>query len=91
MQRDDGVALSDCTTRPVTGIEAILLRELLTWPFCTVDRLMDQAWGHHIDGGPLAIRKNLHVRIRMLRTKLVPTFRIDCRWGQGYSLTELVK
>ena len=90
MPHDEVLLLAECAVRPVRGIEAILLRELLSHPFCTHARLIDQAWGHRPGGGPLAVRANLQRQICHLRKALAPALRIVNRHGQGYALTGFV-
>jgi len=80
------VLLYDCTTKPVVGHQAIILRELLGFGYCSIERLADQLWGHDSDGGSLNCRKTISTHMWRLRPKLISSLRIEAVFGEGYRL-----
>ncbi len=72
--------------KPLTEREAIVLRELLTLPRVSRDRLTDQLWGDNPDGGPVNANTELYKIVTTLRPKLFDGFEIDCLPVVGYAL-----
>ena len=83
------ILIEEYTRRPIRPAEAILLRELITFPgLVTYERLIYALWGFSSNGwdAPTGAHGALLTHICRLRRSLRWRVRIDAKWNVGYSL-----
>ena len=81
------ILLSDFIQSPVTPVEAIVLRELITFPMVTRERFYKAIWGFGENFyPPHGCRSLVATHICRLRPHLKPWIKIAPHYGMGYRL-----
>ena len=88
------ILISDYTHTPITRCQAILLRELITFPdLVTFERLIYALWGFSPEGwdAPVGAHGALLTHICKMRPNLHERVKIESKHDVGYSLRLLEK